>query len=165
MNGLGPSSNVRLGRHAETPHRRAREHLARAKRGRREVRLVGGVGKALGLQRDAVPLPVGAAAGPHFRAVEEVARVHLKAGLVGVHLQGPSGGGVRQYRGGSPGPRTQHEVVVIAPSDPELLVGVADAVPDRTGLPEVQGSPGHLSDAAGGDQVRPHRRVVVCVDP
>src|ERR1700712_5569026 len=56
-----------------------------------EVGAVRGVGKELGLQRDAVTLPVDPAGGATEGAVEHVARVDLQAGLVGGHLE-PSAG-------------------------------------------------------------------------
>src|ERR687888_1712241 len=61
--------------------------LAGGQHGRGEVGVVGGVGVVLGLQGEAVALPVHVPAGADQRAVQEVSRVELQARLVGEDLQ------------------------------------------------------------------------------
>src|SRR6266508_2533857 len=136
--------------------------LARPQHGRREVVMVGRVRVVLGLQRQAVALPVHPAAGADQGAVQEVARVELDARLVGEDLQDPAASRVGQPRrqlqpGAAP---VQHPVVVVAAADDELRVAVADARTDRGRPGEVQRRAGHRGDLAGGDQGRVDRGVV-----
>ena len=58
----------------------------------------------------------------------------------------------------------EHEVVVIASRELELLVFFVDVHPDRFFNGEIKWGILHRSDFTGGNEVLIHRRVVVCVE-
>src|SRR6266511_3423069 len=130
--------------------------------GRREVVMVRRVRVVLGLQGQAVALPVGPAAGADQGPVQEVAGVELDARLVSEDLQDAPASRVRQPCGQlQPGAvAVEHPVVVVAAADEELRVAAADARADPGGVGEVQRRAGHRGDHAGGDQGRVDRGVV-----
>src|SRR5215211_5833493 len=64
--------------------------------GRGEARLIRGVWEVLGLQCDAIPLPVGASTGADQRAVEIAAAVELNTRLGRPERQGATAVGIAQ---------------------------------------------------------------------
>ena len=92
--------------------------------------MVGRIREVLRLQAEAVGLPIGLAAGPDQRAVEEVAGVELDARLGRLDLHDPAAR--RLEHPGSQAERTnlrlvEHEIVVVAVPEQGLLVVLADA--------------------------------------
>src|SRR6266545_1378203 len=141
--------------------------LAGREHGRREVRVVGRVRVVLGLEGEAVALPVHPSAGPHQRPVQEVARVELQARLVGDDLEDAAAARLDHPRGQlqAAAVAVEHPVVVVAAADHELRVAVADARADGGRVPEVEGGAPEVGDLAGRDQRRVDRGVVAGVDP
>ncbi len=154
---------------AEGVDRGARVRAARAQDRRRECRLVRRVREVLGLEGERVALPVGVTARADERAVEEVARVELGARLGRPGLQHAAGGRIGdrrdQLQRGVTRRAIEHEVVVVALPDHDLLVGVADPRADRRRRREVERRPRDRSDHAGRDQRGVDRRVVVGLEP
>src|SRR5665811_1862982 len=114
----------------ELPRRRRGEQLTGPQLGGGKGRVVGGVRKVLGLQRQSVSLTVGPPSGADMGTVQEVAAVQLQPGLVGQHLQHAPGGGVGQPSGPTKARSPQYVVVVIAPGGQQLGVRVAQVRAD-----------------------------------
>ena len=130
---------------------------------RREVRLVRRVRVVLRLQAQPAALDVGLAAAALDRSIQEVAGVELHARLGGGDLHDPAAdriGDARAHRM-VPGGCAEHEVVVVAPAKPDLLVVGVDELADPPRLGEVKRRARHRAQFAGGDQPLVDRRVLV----
>src|SRR4051794_3745074 len=148
-------------RGSESPLARRGVGLARGQSRRTELGAVGRVGEQLRLEGDAVTLPQQPVGPRSLAAVEEVAGVHLQAGLVGVQFE--AGAGVRRREHGrrTVPVRSEDDVVVDASSGLDLLVWRTDGPPDDARAPEVEGGPGDLRDVARGYAGRIDRRVAI----
>ena len=126
--------------------------LAGAQDGRGKARFVRGVREELGFEREAVRLAVGAARRAVERAIQEVAGIELNAGLGGLHGQCAAGTGVRQERGTFEPVAIQHEVVVEAGGEADLLVVGAQPLADQLAEAEVERRASDRTKLAGGNE-------------
>ena len=120
--------------------------------------MVDRVGEVLGLQAEPEVLLVGDAGLAGDRAVQEVARVELHAGLGGQHVHDAAAAGLahrRRHRQHAAAV-VQHVVVVVAHR--RRARHLADARPDGREAREVHHRAAHRRDLAGRDQRVVHRR-------
>jgi len=92
--------------------------------------------------------------------------VELDAGLGGEDLEDAAGLGVDHAGGRAERAATviEDEVVIVAAAQPELLLGLGDALADGVRGAEVEGGPLDAAELVGGDEAGVHRGEAVRVD-
>ena len=128
--------------------------FSRAQEGRRPLRLVGGIRIFLGLQADGSAALINNPAFAGDGAVEEVPRIHLDSGLIGVNLQVDAGRRAKEFGGnnGIVAGAVQHPVMVVAVAVAQLLIIGIDVLPYQLRSTEIHRSPLHRPNLPGGHE-------------
>src|SRR5689334_10398444 len=101
-----------------------------------------------------------------YRTIEEIARIELDAGLVGMYLEITAGirvfgsGGYRRKIAGM----VQHKIMVVASAELKLLVILIDAGAYFRRLPEIERRFCHWLNFSRRNQSAVHRSEAVCVE-